>query len=188
MVATGLFLNFNVTLSSSLPSGGSQVLASHFSVTDQQQLSLPVAIFLIGYIFGPSLFGPYSESCGRWVSLVTSFALYTLFTLACAFAPTWASFLLFRFLCGVGASGPQTVLSGAFADLYPSLTARGKSIAFLAFVSTIAPLFGPLIAGYTADSDWRWMFWITFAMALASWPFLIFLPGMHSIKRICKLY
>ena len=77
-----------------------------------QLLTLPLAVFLIGYVFDTISFGPLSESYGRRVALLSSFLLYTLFTLACAVAPNWFALLKFRFIVGVGASAPPTVLGG----------------------------------------------------------------------------
>ena len=177
VVGTGIFLTFNATLGSSLPSGGTDALAEHFSITDPQQISLPVAVFLVGYIFGPIVFGPLSESSGRWICLVSSFAIYTIFTMACALAPNWPALLFFRFLCGVGASAPQTVLGGVFADIYPNLRHRGRAVTLLALISTVGPLIGPVIAGYTSVQGWQWMFWIALILAALNWPFLWMLPG-----------
>ena len=176
-MATGLVLNFNTTLSSSLPSGAIDSLNKAFCISSHQQVSLPVAVFLIGYIFGPVVFSPLSESFGRRVCFISSFALYTLFTLACAFAPNWPALLIFRFLVGVGASAPQAVLGGMYADLYPDLLHRGRAVMILGLMSNLGPLIGPVIAGYTSTTNWRWMFWIALIMAGATWPLLLLLPG-----------
>jgi hypothetical protein len=44
-----VLMNFNVTLGSSLPSGGGQALNAHFGVISEFQKPLPVATFLVGY-------------------------------------------------------------------------------------------------------------------------------------------
>ena len=176
-VATGLFLNFNVTLGSSLPSGASDALARAFNVSSAEQRSLPVAVFLVGFIFGPMIFGPMSELFGRKICLVSSFFIYTLFTLACALAPNWPALLVFRFIVGVGASGPHTVVGGMYADLFPNLLHRGKAIMYLGLTSNVGPLIGPIISGYGSMINWRFGFWIALIMAGANWPFLLLLPG-----------
>lgn len=102
-------MNFNVTLGSSLPTGAIEALNTHFGVISPSQIPLPVAIFMIGYIFGPIIFGPMSETVGRRPTFLSSFAIYTAFTLGCALAPSWPVFLFFRFLTGCGASAPQMV-------------------------------------------------------------------------------
>ncbi|PQE22294.1 Major facilitator superfamily general substrate transporter protein [Rutstroemia sp. NJR-2017a WRK4] len=93
---TGLLINFNTCLSAALPTGALDTLTLAFNVTSKQEKALPVAVFLIGYIFGPLIFGPMSESFGRRICFLSSFGLYTLSTLACALAPNWSSLLVFR--------------------------------------------------------------------------------------------
>ena len=99
ILSTGLLPAFNTTLGSSLPSGATEILADHFSISSQRQIVLPVAVFLIGYIFGPIIFCPLSE---RRICLLSSFGLYTGFTLGCALAPNWSALITFRFIVGIG--------------------------------------------------------------------------------------
>jgi hypothetical protein len=74
----------NSTLGSSLPSGASTYLSAYFHVSNQQQLVLPNSTYLIGYIFGPPLFSPLSETYGRKIVMLCTFAGFTIFTMACA--------------------------------------------------------------------------------------------------------
>ncbi|MCJ1240806.1 hypothetical protein MMC14_008810, partial [Varicellaria rhodocarpa] len=101
---------------------------------------------------------------------------YTLFTLACALAPNWPALLLFRFFVGVGASAPQTVTGGMYAEIYPDLIQRGRVVMILGLTSNVGPLIGPVIAGYSSRSNWRWMFWIALIMTAINWPLLLMLP------------
>jgi len=50
---------------SSIPSGAIATIADYFNVIGEELLVLPVSIFLIGYILGPLVFAPLSESYGR---------------------------------------------------------------------------------------------------------------------------
>lgn len=181
-VVTGLLLNLTTTLSSSLPSGAIDSLDKAFGVISNQQVTLPVAVFLVGYIFGPMVFGPISESLGRRICFISSFAIFTVFTLACALTTNWPALLIFRFLVGAGASAPQAVLGGMYSDLYPNLVHRGRAVMILGLTSNIGPLVGPVIAGYSSNTNWRWMFWISLIMTGAMWPLLISLPGLPTYK------
>jgi MFS family permease len=100
-------------------------------------------------------------------------------TLACAIAPSWSTLLFFRFLVGVGASAPQYMLGGMYSDIYPNLLHRGKAMMLAGLMNSFGPLIGPIIAGYTATENWRWMFWIALILGGTNWPMLIFLPGEH---------
>ena len=75
------------------------------------------------------LFGPLSESYGRKVIVVSTFTMSTLFTLACAVAPTWPALLVFRTLVGVNASSAVSVTGGVYADIYADPVTRGRAIA-----------------------------------------------------------
>ncbi|KAK6958373.1 hypothetical protein Daesc_001172 [Daldinia eschscholtzii] len=173
---TVILMNFNVTLGSSLPSGAGDTLNAHFGVTSELQKPLPVAVFLIGYIFGPIIFAPLSESWGRRPVFLVSFGIYTAFTLGCALAPNWPVFLFFRFLLGCGAAAPQTVSGGLFCDIYPDLGPRGLAMTMLGLTSNIGPLVGPIISGFTSTKVWQWQFWSALILAGANWPMLLFMP------------
>ena len=176
-------MNLNTTASSSLPSGAIDTLTKAFGVTSSQQKALPVAMFLVGYIFGPVIFAPISESFGRRICFLVSFGLFTIFTLACALAPSWPSLLVFRFLVGVGAAAPQTVLGGLFSDIYPHVKERGNAVMFFGLLSNLGPLTGAVVAGFSSPLHWQWMFWISLIFAGLNWPLLIALPG----KNVCAI-
>ena len=161
-----------------MPSGAIDSLDSAFKVTNNQQATLPVAVFLVGYIFGPLAFGPISESLGRRIRFISAFAIFTLFTLACAVITNWPALLIFRFFVGVGASASQAVLGGMHSELYPNLLHRGRAVMILGLTSKIGPLVGPIIAGYSSNTNSRWIFWISLIMAGAIWPLLILLPRL----------
>ncbi|KHN95574.1 Major facilitator superfamily domain, general substrate transporter [Metarhizium album ARSEF 1941] len=174
--ATVILLNFNVTLGSSLPSGAASTLNEHFGVTEKLQKPLPVAVFLVGYIFGPIIFAPMSESWGRRPAFLISFSVYTAFTLGCALAPNWPAFLFFRFMLGCGAAAPQTVSGGLFCDIYPDLGPRGLAVTLLGLTSNVGPLVGPIISGFTSTRAWQWQFWCALILAGVNWPLLLAMP------------
>lgn len=60
------------TIGSSIAAGASHQFAAYFNITSQSQLVLPTSSYLFGYVVGPLLFGPLSESYGRkWVMVST---------------------------------------------------------------------------------------------------------------------
>lgn len=102
----------------------------YFKLSGGAQLSLPIALYLVGYVLGPLFFAPLSETYGRKLIMVSTFILFTLFTLACALAPTWPLFLTFRLLAGIGASSAIAVLGGLLADVYSDSVSRGRAMGF----------------------------------------------------------
>ena len=71
-----------------------------------------VARTRVGYVVGPTVFGPLSEHYGRnWV-MAAAFLIYTAMTLGCALAPNFAALVVFRLIAGIGASCPIAVVGG----------------------------------------------------------------------------
>lgn len=140
----GIVAVINSTLGSSLPSNAINYIAPYFNVTNGQQLVLPISLFLVGYVLGPLIFGPLSETYGRRIIMLSSFVLFTLFTMACALAPNWPSFLIFRLFCGINASSPIPVVGGLYADVFGNPVIRGRAMAILMVVSRQVRSAGPL--------------------------------------------
>ena len=133
----GIINVLNSTLGSSLPSDAINYIAPYFNVTNEQQLVLPISLFLVGYVLGPVVFGPLSETYGRKVVTLLSFVIFTLFTMACALAPNWPSFLVFRLICGFMASSPIAVVGGLYADIFGDPVVRGRAMAVFMTVSDL---------------------------------------------------
>lgn len=105
-------------------------------------------MYLVGYILGPLLFGPLSETHGRRSIMVYSFAAFTIFTMTCAVAPNWGSLLFFRLATGVNASSPIAIIGGVYADIYGNPVTRGRAMAVFIGVSTKFLFSTPLLCGY----------------------------------------
>lgn len=137
-ICVALAVVMNSGISSSLPSNAAPFIATEFKVNSDREKSLPTSIFLIGYIVGPVIFSPLSETVGRRPVLFWTFTVFVLATLACALAPNWPSLLLFRFICGSMGAAPQTVVGGLYADLFSDLRSRGRAMAFYMAVSALS--------------------------------------------------
>lgn len=135
ILLAGIIAVVNSTLGSSLPSNAINYIAPYFHVTDEQQLVLPISLFLVGYVLGPLIFGPLSETYGRRVIMLSSFVVFTLFTMACALAPNWPAFLVFRLICGINASSAIAVVGGLYADVFGNPVIRGRAMAIFMAVS-----------------------------------------------------
>jgi MFS family permease len=129
----------NSTLGSSLPSNAIPFIADHFHIISSTAEILPISIYLVGYIVGPLLFGPLSESFGRKIIMISSFILFTIFTMGCALAPSWSALLVLRFFTGVNASSPIAVIGGIYADIYDNPVTRGRAMAV--FIGVSEPLY-----------------------------------------------
>ncbi|KAI0972926.1 major facilitator superfamily transporter [Xylaria arbuscula] len=177
----------NSTMGSSLPSMAVPYITREWGVTSDTQKVLPISTYLIGYVFGPLLWGPLSEHIGRRRLSVATLVLFILWTLGCALAPNWPAFLIFRLLCGVFGSAPIAVVTGQLADIYEDPVTRGracKRIYLLIIIKTTicGPLLAPIISGFCSTTiGWRWTFWVALIYAGATLiPVIFLLPETYA--------
>lgn len=130
-------LVLNSTIASALPSMAVPFITAEFGVKSSEQNVLPISIFLIGYVFGPLIWAPLSEHLGRRMLTYFTLGAFTIFTMACALAPNWPAFLVFRLFCGIFASSPIAVVAGILADIYNDPRARGQAFAIFMVVCTL---------------------------------------------------
>ncbi|KAL3458964.1 major facilitator superfamily domain-containing protein [Aspergillus heterothallicus] len=175
----------NSGVSSSLPSNAVPYIFEDFNIDDESQSSLPTSVFLLGYVVGPLIWSPLSETIGRRPVLVYTFIVFFLFTFACALAPNWPSLLFFRFVCGCMGASPQTVIGGVYADIFEA-RARGRVMAFYMASASFGPILGPIISGFASQHGWRWTFWVDLIFAGVAMAGLVFIPetfGPVLLKR-----
>ncbi|KAJ5181891.1 MFS multidrug transporter [Penicillium cf. viridicatum] len=170
----GLFIVLNSGISSALPSNAVPAIMQDFHESGDQQKVLPTAVFLIGYVVGPLLFSPLSETIGRKPVLIWSFTVFVLATLGCALAPNWSSLLVFRTICGLMGAAPQTVVGGIYADLFFDLRSRGRAMAMYMSACSFGPILGPIISGCSVKYGWRWTFRIDLILTGITWLALLF--------------
>jgi MFS family permease len=180
IVVAGFACTFNGNLGSSMPSGALDAISAHFGVTDRIHLILLNSLFMVGYVIGPLVFAPLSEYIGRRPVLIGTFLGYLIFMLACSGAPNYPALLVFRLLCGINAAAPTSVLGGLYADIFDEPSIRGNAIALYMTVTTIGPLIGPIISGFSSQMSWRWPFWIAGMIAALGLPLVLTLPETYA--------
>ena len=145
--------------------GVPQVMAE-FNSTNSLLSSFVVSVFILGYVFGPILIAPATELYGRLYIYHISHIFFIIFTIACAYAPSLSTLILFRFLTGVAGSTPITIGGSSVADMFIPLE-RGRAMSVWSMGPLIGPVIGPIGGGFlTAAKGWRSVFWtLTIAMA-----------------------
>lgn len=170
----------NSTIGSALPSNAIPYITKEWDVTSQTQAVLPISIFLVGYIFGPIIWAPVTEQFGRRPSVIGTFMMFCIWTMACALAPNWPAFLIFRFFVGVFASAPIAIVAGIMADIYGEHRTRGRAMAAFMASTVFGPVVAPIISGFCPPTiGWRWAFWIALIYAGVSMVPLAFLPETY---------
>lgn len=148
-------------MGSTLTSNMFPALRSAFSLPPQGPESvLAASVYLVGFMFGPLIFAPLSESHGRRPTLLVSFVLFTLSLLGTALAPpSWGVFLAWRFLTGTFGSPPVSVVGGVIADVFCDEGPRGRVMMLWSGATVVGPVAAPIVAGFVSPVGWRWTFW-----------------------------
>ncbi|RAK86398.1 MFS general substrate transporter [Aspergillus costaricaensis CBS 115574] len=161
IILAGTIFAFNASLGASLPSGASSNIAEAFEVV------------------GPLFFGPLSEYVGRRPVLIGTYFLYVVFTLACALTPNFDALRVFRLLCGIAGSVPNSVLGGLYSDIYDNPDQRGKAMTLFIFTAIAGPMAGPVISGFTVLLSWRWVFYVAVILAGVGLPIMVLIPETY---------
>jgi MFS transporter, putative metabolite:H+ symporter len=145
-----------------------------------KQFSFFVASGFLGMFFGTIFFGMGSDRWGRRVSFITLLLIYSVFTLAGAFAPSAGWLIAVRFFAGVGIGAEIVVIGTYVTELVPSHV-RGRYVAitqvagFVA-VPVAAILSRLLVPTHFLMAGWRWVMVIGASGALLTWWFRRRLP------------
>lgn len=131
--------------------------------TSQSMVQLGLSMALWGLAVGQLVIGPISDQLGRKRPLIFSMVLYTVASLACAFAPTIEVFLVARFLAGFGAAGGIIASRAIAADRYTGKE-LGQFMGLMGAVQGLAPILAPVMGSFVS----AWIGWSGDFIVLAS--------------------
>jgi MFS transporter, putative metabolite:H+ symporter len=157
---------------------GAALQQSHFITL--QQFTAFVASGFFGMFVGTIAFGMGSDRFGRRMVFMTLLLLYSVFTLACAFAPSATWLIVLRFFAGAGIGAEIIVIDAYVSEIVPS-RARGRYVAITQVVGFCAVPVAALLARVLVPTHflmagWRWVVLIGSAGALLTWWFRRHLP------------
>ncbi|EKG16668.1 Major facilitator superfamily [Macrophomina phaseolina MS6] len=119
-----------------------------------------VAVFVLGFAFGPLLLAPLSEIYGRNPIYHVCNVLFTVFSAGCALSKNMGMLIAFRFLSGLAGVAVVTCGSGSISDMLPPQK-RGAAMALWSLGPLLGPVIGPIAGGYLTQAEgWRWVFWV----------------------------
>lgn len=146
--------------------------------TSDAAAQLTMAVCMLGLGLGQLIAGPLSDRWGRRAPVLAGVFTFTVFSLACAWAPTIQWLLIFRALQGIGGSAGMVIALAIARDLFSGVQ-LARALAWLTVVGALTPVFAPLLGGLlTLAMDWRGVF-----VVLAGLGGLIFTIAALSLKE-----
>jgi MFS transporter, putative metabolite:H+ symporter len=157
---------------------GAALQQSHFITLSQFTAFIASGFF--GMFVGTIVFGMGSDRFGRRIVFMTLLLFYSVFTLACAFAPSATWLIGLRFFAGAGIGAEIIVIDAYVSEIVPS-RARGRYVAITQVVGFCAVPVAALLARVLVPTHflmagWRWVVLIGSAGALLTWWFRRHLP------------
>jgi DHA1 family bicyclomycin/chloramphenicol resistance-like MFS transporter len=134
--------------------------------TTERMAQLTVTLMVLAFALAQFLFGPLSDRYGRRVVYLVGMTGFTLFSLACALAPTIEWLLAARI--GQGVFGAVEIVVGLaiIQDLFDERD-RVRALAMYGIVLSLTPAAAPLLGGYVhVYIGWRANFVIIALAAL----------------------
>ena len=128
-----------------------------------------ISIALIGTVFGALFGGIPSDALGRRQTLRWIAALYLVSAVGAAVAPSWALFLVFRFLGGLGVGASSVTAPLYISEISPARS-RGKLVGLFQFNIVLGILIAYLsnyLLAHVGEQPWRWMLGVQAVPALA---------------------
>ncbi|MFZ2020862.1 MAG: sugar porter family MFS transporter [Terracidiphilus sp.] len=172
----GLLFGFDTVVIS----GAIDALVRLYGLNPQQK-GFTVAIGLVGTVIGALGAGHVGQRLGSRETLRITALLYVASALGCGLAWSWPSFMIFRFVGGLGI-GASSVLGPVYISELAPAKWRGRLVAAFQF----NVVFGIMLA-YTANyvirtmhlgaAEWRWQ------VGIATAPALLFLVMLFGIPR-----
>jgi len=166
---TWILDGLEVTLAGSVSGALKESPALKFTNTD---IGLAGAAYIAGAVIGAILFGWLTDRLGRKKLFTITVLVYLSATAATAFSWNLWSFLLFRFLTGMGIGGEYTAINSAIQELVPARVRGwtdlvingsfwvGAAIGGVAAIVLLDPSLVP------PDTGWRLAFFIGAALGL----------------------
>ncbi|MBJ9974696.1 multidrug effflux MFS transporter [Pseudomonas sp. S75] len=131
---------------------------AHAFATDERQIQTTLAVYFLGLSIGQLAYGPAADRFGRRTPLLFGVALFTLASLACAYAPNLQVLILARFVQALGGCAGM-VLSRAIVSDKCDAVASAKVFSQLMLVMGLAPILAPMLGGLLVNvAGWQSIF------------------------------
>jgi len=131
---------------------------AHAFGTDEKHVQTTLAAYFLGLSLGQLAYGPVADRFGRRLPLLFGVGLFTVASLACAYAPNLDSLILARFVQALGGCAGM-VLSRAIVSDKCDAVASAKVFSQLMLVMGLAPILAPMLGGVLVNvAGWQSIF------------------------------
>jgi EmrB/QacA subfamily drug resistance transporter len=124
-----------------------------------------VTAYLLASTASTPLYGKISDLYGRRPVLLFAIVTFLIGSLLAGASQNMTQLIIFRAVQGLGAGGLLTLAFTIVSDVV-SPRERGRYMGLFGAVFGISSVAGPLVGGYFAQHNWRWIFYINVPLAI----------------------
>jgi EmrB/QacA subfamily drug resistance transporter len=123
--------------------------------------------YLLASTTSTPLYGKVSDLYGRRPILIFAIGTFLLGSLLAGASQNMTELIATRAVQGLGAGGLMTLAFTIVSDVMPPRE-RAKYQGIFGSVFGLASIAGPLVGGYFAQHDWRWIFYLNVPLAIVA--------------------
>lgn len=124
-----------------------------------------VTAYLLASTASTPLYGKMADLYGRRPVFLFSIGTFLVGSLLAGLSQNMTQLILTRGIQGLGAGGLMTLAFTIISDVV-SPRERGRYQGLFGAVFGISSVAGPLVGGYFAETNWRWIFYINVPLAI----------------------
>ncbi|MDW5327645.1 MDR family MFS transporter [Plantactinospora sp. KLBMP9567] len=126
-----------------------------------------VTAYLLASTASTPLYGKMADLFGRRPVFLFAIGAFLVGSLAAGFAQDMTQLIITRGVQGLGAGGLMTLAFTIISDVV-SARDRGRYQGLFGAVFGLSSVAGPLVGGYFAEHDWRWIFFLNVPLAVVA--------------------
>lgn len=162
-----------------------QQIGAALNVESENHRQYVITAYFAGLALALLAYGPISDQFGRRKPLLFGLGIYVLAAFAAAFAPSFETLLLLRFVQGIGAASTRVIAVSVVRDRFGGRQmAEIMSLIFMVFmvVPVVAPAMGQIVMLF---SEWHMIFIVmaVSALAITLWAAIRLPETMHPEDR-----
>jgi MFS transporter, DHA1 family, multidrug resistance protein len=152
------------------------------------QIQQTLTVYMLPFALMTLVQGPLSDALGRRPVVLVGLLVYSVASVACVLAPTFAFLLVFRAVQGMSAGVGMAVGRAIIRDLHEGPQAQ-KLMSTITMIFSIAPAVAPVLGGWIhVWFGWRYVFgfMVLAGISLVTMSYLL-LPETHPHARRARL-
>ncbi|KAH9204542.1 major facilitator superfamily domain-containing protein [Leptodontidium sp. 2 PMI_412] len=127
-------------------------------------ISLTITVYMVVQGLAPSFWGPLSDTQGRRITFIGTFAVYLLANVGLGFSNSFAALMVFRGIQAAGSAATISVGAGVIGDI-TTARERGGLIGVFGGIRMMGQSIGPVFGGIiTQFLGFRSIFWFLFGL------------------------